>query len=83
MTGTQYPGEPRDSNQLDDDLYAVLGVSPDAEIGELTSAYPLQRRPDCGETPAGPPTAPRPVQCSAPGNPHRRAGPHPLSMAPS
>ena len=39
MTGTQYPGEPRDSNQLDDDLYAVLGVSPNAEIGELTSAY--------------------------------------------
>lgn len=39
MTGTQYPGEPRDSNQLDDDLYAILGVSPDAEIGELTSAY--------------------------------------------
>src|SRR5947209_19203482 len=39
MTGTQYPGDPRASNELGDDLYAILGVSPTAEIGELTSAY--------------------------------------------
>jgi curved DNA-binding protein CbpA len=39
MAGTRYLGDSRGSNQLGDDLYAVLGVSPDAEIGELTSAY--------------------------------------------
>lgn len=39
MTGTQYPGDRRGTNQLGDDLYAILGVSPNAEIGELTSAY--------------------------------------------
>jgi curved DNA-binding protein CbpA len=27
------------TDQLGDDLYAILGVSPNAEIGELTSAY--------------------------------------------
>ena len=39
MTGTQYPRDPRGMNQLGDDLYAILGVSPNAEIGELASAY--------------------------------------------
>jgi curved DNA-binding protein CbpA len=39
MTGTQYPRDPRGTNQLGDDLYAILGVSPNAEIGELASAY--------------------------------------------
>lgn len=40
MTGSQHPGDPRGMDQLgDDDLYAILGVSPNAEIGALTSAY--------------------------------------------
>lgn len=39
MTGTQYPGNPCGMGQLGDDLYAILGVSSNAEIGELTSAY--------------------------------------------
>jgi|SRR5947209_912559 curved DNA-binding protein CbpA len=39
MTDTQHPGSLAGSNQPGDDLYAVLGVSPNAEIGELTSAY--------------------------------------------
>jgi molecular chaperone DnaJ len=38
MTGTRGPGA-RGTDGLGDDLYAILGVSPDAEISELASAY--------------------------------------------
>ena len=39
MTDMPHPGGPGGSNQTGDDLYAVLGVSPNAEVGELASAY--------------------------------------------
>lgn len=39
MTGTQYGGNPRGMGQLGGDLYAILGVSPNVEDGELTRAY--------------------------------------------
>ncbi|HEV7450820.1 MAG TPA: J domain-containing protein [Pseudonocardiaceae bacterium] len=39
MTPSSRPPDPRGAHQRAADLYAVLGVSPDAEIGELTSAY--------------------------------------------
>jgi curved DNA-binding protein CbpA len=38
MTGTRDP-DAGGTDGLGDDLYAILGASPDAEIGELTSAY--------------------------------------------
>ncbi|MDT7715094.1 MAG: DnaJ domain [Pseudonocardiales bacterium] len=46
------------------DLYAVLGVSPDAEIGELASAYRRRLRqlhPDPPATPRRPTTRPAPL----------------------
>ncbi len=39
MPPSSPPPDPRGAHQRAADLYAVLGVSPDAELGELASAY--------------------------------------------
>ncbi len=66
MTASQRPSDRHDSAGHTTDLYAVLGVSPDAELGELGRAYRRRLRqlhPDThgqrhGEDQAGGPAAP-------------------------